>query len=518
MQFASPPPPARHHAYQSPDNFSSFRQSHVLLSPVSEQSESDASNCSTPKRSFHLEETGYNSPSIKSHGDEISDVMSQLLAGSINLGGSSKSSAQQRQKPGLTEVMQPSELFAENNLLRSRSVDSFNNKEVRSSVPQNPRLFGSVQQHQSMLGVYAETSETVPRESPWPGKTLTLPKTTKQNTAGRKLNYTDDQVLACNIIYKRGFCNILCLLLYRSLTIAFMISVIAYGVIIFQQSLCAKEQNINITELSMNLQHRVYGQHIAVSTIPGVLKQYIESAQSSPLVMAFHGWTGIGKNFVSQVIVSQVLAPSTHLVIVSMNYLPGDGDYVHKQQITALLMNGTKECTFNLFIIDELDKASASFSDGLLQAILMLKRNPINDTKSLIILLSNSGGAGINHHVFNHLKSGHTRETVNTKELEAVVLSSLQTYRDPSAKLYTSGLVDTIVPFLPLEAVHVKGCIRDHFRKVYSAHMTNARLHTLYTKVLEQLTFFPPATPLFSKTGCRKVPVKVDMVMAHLED
>ena len=72
------------------------------------------------------------------------------------------------------------------------------------------------------------------------------------------------------------------------------------------------------------------------------------------------------------------------------------------------------------------------------------------------------------------------------------------------SSLIDSGLVDVIVPFLPLEREHVRMCIRDELEAQgcpFDEHHVN--------KVKAQLQFVPKDKPFFSKTGCKTVPEKI---------
>eukprot|EP00058_Branchiostoma_floridae_P001527 XP_002587015.1 hypothetical protein BRAFLDRAFT_103831 [Branchiostoma floridae] len=81
------------------------------------------------------------------------------------------------------------------------------------------------------------------------------------------------------------------------------------------------------------------------------------------------------------------------------------------------------------------------------------------------------------------------------------------------SRLTEKNLIDAFIPFLPLGKKHVKQCIEDDLR---------AKGHTVtedvVTKVADELQYFPDQEQLtlYSKSGCKRVSQKVDLVMEEL--
>ncbi|CAG2123587.1 unnamed protein product, partial [Medioppia subpectinata] len=76
------------------------------------------------------------------------------------------------------------------------------------------------------------------------------------------------------------------------------------------------------------------------------------------------------------------------------------------------------------------------------------------------------------------------------------------------------NLIDAFVPFLPLEKKHIKLCINDYLRQHYnkSDPMVDPG-EEFIRNVANELEYFPPDTKLYSKTGCKRVGNKVDVLM-----
>ena len=67
------------------------------------------------------------------------------------------------------------------------------------------------------------------------------------------------------------------------------------------------------------------------------------------------------------------------------------------------------------------------------------------------------------------------------------------------------------MPFLPMERKHVISCIKDDIRKK-KLHMSSSDIQ----KVADELRYDPPDTKVFSKTGCKRVPDKVDLIAEEI--
>ena len=69
----------------------------------------------------------------------------------------------------------------------------------------------------------------------------------------------------------------------------------------------------NISGIGLALKSELYGQHIAQKIVTAALKNHFNTRNiRKPLVLSFHGWTGIGKNFVSNIITEHFFKHKTH--------------------------------------------------------------------------------------------------------------------------------------------------------------------------------------------------------------
>ena len=268
--------------------------------------------------------------------------------------------------------------------------------------------------------------------------------------------------------------------------------------------------SLDVRKLHRILISKVYGQPFAHSLIPPSLEAYLNlnSDDAGILVLAFHGFTGIGKNFVSQIISEQLDEDLVHKLLVVLHFPYNSKEEAsHFGSINEWFSKSLSyaPCATHLFVIDEVDGGSPAFLKGLYKSLVELKTNK---TSAIVLLLSNVGGFEINQITLSSKIKQQPRENIDVLELQEAIKQSIEKRQPGLATLYNSGLVDVIIPFLPLEDAHVRACISEYLS---SKGFVNGDV--TIERVLEQMDFFPANNPLFSKSGCRKVPVKVDLVL-----
>ena len=102
----------------------------------------------------------------------------------------------------------------------------------------------------------------------------------------------------------------------------------------------------------------------------------------------------------------------------------------------------------------------------------------------------------------------------NVKLSDLEDITRLNAFNKPGglqkSELIVSHLVDYFVPFLPLERVHVKQCAvqelklqSTNFNRTHSIACDSFDL--LADLVVEQMTFMPKESKIFSETGCKRV-------------
>lgn len=262
---------------------------------------------------------------------------------------------------------------------------------------------------------------------------------------------------------------------------------------------------LNTTSLDANLHKRVFGQHIALNVISKALVEYMSRQKPrKPLVLSFHGWTGVGKNHVVNIIAEELDPLAVHKIIMPLH----SARYADEpsQRLTYWVSSNLANPYTVLFVIDELSKASPEFLLGLYDLLSnWQERIPVRSHVA-VILLSNTGGTAINDYVYKSLGDGRPRESITHHDVIAPFFTT--TFHNTWLhRFIANGLIAHIVPFLPLDRSHVVECIE--------AYMRTRRMvatASVVDRVLAELRFFPGDWPVFSTTGCRQVAGKVDLI------
>ena len=191
-------------------------------------------------------------------------------------------------------------------------------------------------------------------------------------------------------------------------------------------------------------------------------------------------------------------------------HFPDTSGLSYKRLLQDWIIGNFSSCAVNLVIIDEIEKAPNDVMEGIEGLLERFEKLRLNSTKIIVLLLSSSGGKEINKFLYNYISNDLKRESVTNLDILTALKS---TEADWFLSLHERGLIESVVPFLPLEKRHVAKCIEED---IDNKHNTCASPHVV-AKVLDELTFFPQNDPVFSSAGCRKVGSKVDFVVDSIE-
>ena len=294
--------------------------------------------------------------------------------------------------------------------------------------------------------------------------------------------------------------------------------VIGLGAYIYMQVNFCTEFYIDVKDLNKKLHDNVFGQHIAVKSVLSAVGNFVEdvSADQSQktMVLSFHGWTGVGKNYISKFISEAFHNSRIFWYLVPLHFILEDSKS-HETNARQWILGNITRCGINVFIIDEMDKATDGLINGIKDAVETLKSNTSESDGfdifpvTLFIFLSNAKASQINQYLVGQLDLGRDRKSIGTNEFQLLFSESeFEWYHE----FYIKDLIDVFVPFLPLEEQHVKQCIvRDFQNKGINPS------ESLVEKVLYELSFLDldDRKGRLSLTGCKRVQDKVDL---HLDD
>lgn len=297
--------------------------------------------------------------------------------------------------------------------------------------------------------------------------------------------------------------------LYLWLFASFLFVLFSTFVIIHQK--CHIHMDVDKFELIFD--QNVFGQHIAKYVLTNTLRNISKRMQndtklsSNPLVFSFHGWTGVGKNFVTKQLLYGFDNARVTTFLVPLHFPHKSEDERYKNDIQQWVRGNITLCYVNFFVFDEMDKATPGLLEGLLTVIKQIQLIEMEKTWIIFLFLSNSRGHQINNFLFTEMSQGKQRNEVTFDQILPVLNedeSSDEWYKDFNRQ----GLINTFVPFLPLNKHHVHQCIeKDLLRK---RRQPSAELIDL---ISDEMHYIQPIKDgdIFSLTGCKRVSDKVDI-------
>jgi hypothetical protein len=127
----------------------------------------------------------------------------------------------------------------------------------------------------------------------------------------------------------------------------------------------------SLEQFEYNLNNEVHGQHLVKDMISKLIRQHLnDDNPKKALVLSFHGWTGGGKNFVSQIVAKSIFrkyreSRKSEFVyhLIGTHFHNNHNQIEVKNQIKDIVTNGVKKCERSLFIFDEIDKLSSGVID-----------------------------------------------------------------------------------------------------------------------------------------------------------
>ncbi|CAH8528195.1 unnamed protein product [Schistosoma mattheei] len=242
---------------------------------------------------------------------------------------------------------------------------------------------------------------------------------------------------------------------------------------------CSSAVHFNKTSLERSLSDELHGQHIAAERVYHHLVDHISGGSpQKPLALSFHGYTGVGKNFVSNIIANNVLKLGTR----SRFYHFYDATIHFKH---PLIFRSIRNAFIEIYI----------------------------QLKSIFIFLSNAGGNYINRRTYEHLVGGKKREDLRYTDVDRFLAKSAFNNEGglQYSELITKHLITAVIPFLPLQPTHVRKCVQDAAKRrnvTFSEDMVQF--------VLDELEWSPEGSKFFSVSGCKRVYEKVGFYLQQL--
>ncbi|KAF6772999.1 hypothetical protein AHF37_08093 [Paragonimus kellicotti] len=276
---------------------------------------------------------------------------------------------------------------------------------------------------------------------------------------------------------------------------------------------CSGAVWFNQTGLNYSLTSQLHGQHIVTERVFYHLTAHVlDQNPRKPLALSFHGYTGVGKNFVSNLVAANLFKLGSksrfyHFYDATVHFAHRPKVDEYKEKLQRELRDAVAQCPFSMFVFDEMH----IMPDGILDVLAPLLEfresvDGVDFRRSIFLFLSNAGGSVINRRLYDHLKSGKKRSDLQYADLNRLLTRSA--FNDEggfrSSHLIQKHLITAMIPFLPLQIDHVRLCVRD------AAEQRNVSFtEDLAQFVLDELEWGPEDTQLFSVSGCKRVYEKV---------
>ena len=270
----------------------------------------------------------------------------------------------------------------------------------------------------------------------------------------------------------------------------------------------------NTTGFHVALKNRLFGQHLVIDTVHTAVEGHLlDESPEKALVLSFHGPTGTGKNFVSEIIARHVFKEgmnSNFVHAVFDEFRDKSQIDKYKEQLKSWVKGNVSRCERSLFIFDEMQ----NWPVGLLDELTLFlghhqKIRGVDYRKSIFIFLSDIGSSNITEEVLKNRKAGKERQDINAAKMDQLIREEAFNRKGAlwHSTLINKHLIDYFVPFLPLNRTHVKACIRAEMEKQkYPVAEEDVE------RVANELVYYPKNTRDFSTSGCKKIRRKVNFL------
>ncbi|XP_051737121.1 torsin-1A-like [Ctenopharyngodon idella] len=268
--------------------------------------------------------------------------------------------------------------------------------------------------------------------------------------------------------------------------------------------------------LEKDLRDSLFGQHIASDVVLKAVTSFMtDSKPNKPLVLSFHGTTGVGKNHVAKIIARNIYekgenSKHVHTYISEHHFPHKEKSDLYSAQLKQWIHESVSSFPCSMFIFDEMDKMHPQLIDTIKAFLDYTPRvDGVSFHNSIFIFLSNGGGNVIAKVALDFWKEGKDREEIrmNSKGLETKIFQNIFNEKN-SGFLHSSiidhHLVDHYIPFLPLELKHVRQCVLAEMD-----HLNMTQDFDLADKVAKEMPFFPEEEKIFSVKGCKSVRQKL---------
>ncbi|XP_051737123.1 torsin-1B-like isoform X2 [Ctenopharyngodon idella] len=186
--------------------------------------------------------------------------------------------------------------------------------------------------------------------------------------------------------------------------------------------------------LKADLNESLFGQHIVSDVVLKAVSSFMTDRNpNKPLVLSFHGTTGVGKNHVAKIIARNVYKKgenSKHIhTFISEHHFPHkEKSDLYSAQLKQWIHGNVSRFPRSMFIFDEMDKMNPQLIDVIKPFLDYNTRvDGVSFRSAIFIFLSNAGGSLIADMALDFWREGNNREELwmNSKELETKISQNI---------------------------------------------------------------------------------------------
>lgn len=260
--------------------------------------------------------------------------------------------------------------------------------------------------------------------------------------------------------------------------------------------------------LEKTLKREVFGQQEATDALLTHLKDYLSTyVHSKPLVVSLLGPSGVGKSHIGRLLAQHFRSMVGEQLIMQyfvLHHCPTEGDTplcteTLTSQVSEMVTQAEEEEKIPLFIFDEMEHMPTGLLDTLHG--LVAKKDNNEYLNAIYILISNLEQEEITKYVLQNSTSiAVSGRGYISKELNALLLSNLK-------KHHSLWMEAELLPLTLLEKSHVMECFIDEMSR---EGFYPDRPHV--EKLADELGYYSVGEREFSRTGCKQVVAKVNLL------
>jgi len=231
----------------------------------------------------------------------------------------------------------------------------------------------------------------------------------------------------------------------------------------------------NSTLLKEQLNTRLYGQPFATRILTKtIVNHWSEARPPLPLVLMLHGPTGTGKNHISRLLAESMF--TAELDSRFINYYSSTRHFketnkVHEYGTTLQheIESNLTVCDRQLFIFDEARRYPPKLLDSLAQYFDQGSPQSSKAARSVFMFIY-EGDEPVVEWAIELNQAGVNREDITLRQAEERLIPYVMADKSlQESTLVRNGLIQHHLPFLPLEQLHVRQCIRDAILDLHTA-------------------------------------------------